>query len=188
MIIWNYSSTYSNTIVHAIYFSFQIDYSQLDSTHKFIRKLLALPFLPEEQIPPTFFALKETATTQRLSQLCNYIERTWISGDTWTPATWTVYRMAVRTNNDVEGWHHRLNRKAQKPCLPFYVLTTLLHQEASAIPNQLKMINEGKLRRYQRKTTRLLQCRINKLWDDYNEEHISVNRLLKKCGQIYGGQ
>lgn len=28
------------------------------------------------------------------------------------PSTWTVYRMAVRTNNDVKGWHHRINSPA----------------------------------------------------------------------------
>jgi len=22
---------------------------------------------------------------------------------------WSVYRRVIRTNNDVEGWHHRLN-------------------------------------------------------------------------------
>ncbi|XP_061184528.1 uncharacterized protein LOC133192550 [Saccostrea echinata] len=126
-----------------------------------VRKLLALPFLPEEQIPVAFNTLKETVTSDRLIQLTNYKERTWINGDIWTPSSWTVNRMAVRTNNDVEGWHHRINRRAQKSNLPFYVLVILLFKEAACIPNQLKMISEEKLRRYQRKTTRLLQCRIN---------------------------
>jgi hypothetical protein len=164
---------------------FQVDYCQRDSVFKFVRKLLALPFLPEEQIPTTFYALKEAVTTPKLLQLTDYIERAWITNETWNRSTWTVYRMAVRTNNDVEGWHHRLNRKAQKSCLPFYVLIILLFKEVNTIPTQLKMVSEGKLRRYQRKTTRLLQCRINKLWDDYNDGKLSVNKLLKKCGQIY---
>lgn len=97
-------------------------------------------------------------------------------------------RVAVRTNNDVEGWHYRIKRRAQKSCLPFYVLVILLHKEITSIPTQLKMISEGKLRRYQRKTTRLLQCRINKVWDSYNDGTTSVDRLLRKCGQIYNGQ
>ncbi|KAJ8309738.1 hypothetical protein KUTeg_011603 [Tegillarca granosa] len=139
----------------------QMDYSQRYGVFKFVRKLLALPFLPEEQIPVAFNTLKETVTSERLIQLTNYIERTWINVDIWTPSSWTVYRMAVRTNNDVEGWHHRINRRAQKSSLSFYVLVILLFKETASIPNQLKMISEGKLRRYQRKTTRLLQCHIN---------------------------
>ncbi|XP_061185200.1 uncharacterized protein LOC133193259, partial [Saccostrea echinata] len=92
-----------------------------------------------------------------------------------TPSSWTVYRMAVRTNNNVEGWHHRISRRAQKSSLPFYVLVILLFKETASIPNQLKMISEGKLRRYQRKTTRLLQCCINQLWDNYNDGSISAS-------------
>ncbi|XP_061184450.1 uncharacterized protein LOC133192458 [Saccostrea echinata] len=120
----------------------QMDYSQQDGVFKFVRKLLALPFLPEEQIPVAFNTLKETVTSDRLIQLTNYKERTWINGDIWTPSSWTVYRMTVRTNNDVEGWHHRINRRAQKSNLQFYVLVILLFKETACIPNQLKMISE----------------------------------------------
>ena len=47
--------------------------SKFNNVHKFIRKLLALPFHPEKQIPPTFYALKEPDTAQRRSQLYDYI-------------------------------------------------------------------------------------------------------------------
>ena len=50
---------------------------------------------------------------------------TWINGSKWKPASWTVYHQSVRTNNDVEGWHHRMNRKAQKPNLQLYILIVL---------------------------------------------------------------
>ena len=65
--------------------------------------------------------------------------------NTWKPASWTVYRQSVRTNNDVEGWHHQYNRKAQKPNLQMYILIVLLHKEARLLPTQLKMVTEGKL-------------------------------------------
>jgi hypothetical protein len=108
--------------------------------------------------------------------------------NTWKPASWTVYRQSVRTNNDVEGWHHRINRKAQKPNFQMYILIVLLHKEARLLRTRLKMVTEGKLRRYQRKKTQELQHRIVALCDKYSEEEITVNQLLKKCGKIYGGQ
>ena len=64
--------------------------------------------------------------------------------NTWKPASWTVCRQSVRTNNDVEGWHHRINRKAQKPNFQMYILIVLLHKEARLLPTQLKMVTEGK--------------------------------------------
>ena len=64
----------------------------------------------------------------------DYINNTWINGSTWKSASWTVYRQSVRTNNDVEGWHHQINRKAQKPNLQMYILIVLLHKEARLLP------------------------------------------------------
>lgn len=153
-----------------------------------MRKLFASPFLPEEQIPVTFDVLKRTVTSDGVRELTNYIERTWINGTIRTLSTWTVYHMAVRTNNDVEGWHHRINRRGQNFCLPFYVLVILLHKETTSIPTQLKIISEEKLRRNQRKTTRLLQCHNNHLWDSYNDGTNSVDKHLREYGQIYNGQ
>jgi hypothetical protein len=51
-----------------------------------------------------------------------------------------VNLQSVRTNNDVEGWHHRINRKAQKPNLQMYILIVLLHKEARLIQTQLMMV------------------------------------------------
>ena len=110
------------------------------STHRFIRKVLSLPFLPAEQITETFNTLKDTVDTEKITKLMDYINNTWINGSTWKPASWTVYRQSVRTNNDVEGWHHRINRKAQKPNLQMYILIILLHKEARLLPTQLKMV------------------------------------------------
>ena len=164
----------------------QVEYSQKGITHRFIRKVLALPFLPEEQITETFNTLKDTVDTEKITKLMEYINNTWINGSTWKPASWTVYRQSVRTSNDLEGWHHRINRKAQKPNLQMYILIVLLHKEARLLPTQLKMVTEVKLRRYQRKKPKELQHRIFALW--YSEEEITVNQLLKKCCKIYGGQ
>jgi len=47
----------------------------------------------------------------RVQEHLQYVRRNWVDG-CWRPATWSVFRQPVRTNNDVEGWHHRLNAKA----------------------------------------------------------------------------
>ncbi|KAH3793309.1 hypothetical protein DPMN_154860 [Dreissena polymorpha] len=75
----------------------------------------------------------------------------------WGPENWSVFGRSVRTNNDCEGWHLKLNQQAKKANLPFYLLLTLLCEEASLLPTQVKMVSEGKLSRRQRRKNTSLQ-------------------------------
>lgn len=56
-----------------------------------------------------------------------YIETQWINGP-FQLAQWSVYGKAVRTNNDVEGWHHRIN-SCLGQCLGVYRLAAEMHKE-----------------------------------------------------------
>ena len=72
---------------------------------------MALPFLPEAEIVPIFERLQRQVTTERLSDFMEYVSRTWVHHNTsWPLSCWSVYLRSVRTNNDVERWHHGLNR------------------------------------------------------------------------------
>ena len=79
-----------------------------EGTHVFIKKILALPFLPAQQIEPIFCSLTKDhdgqwkETTPRLLELIKYVNGTWIVHSTWNPDAWLVYGQSIRTNNDVE--------------------------------------------------------------------------------------
>lgn len=148
---------------------------------------MALPFLPEDQISPAFRNLKRKAATRPLQELAEYVENTWITSTTWPPASWSVYLQAVRTNNDVEGWHYGLNRRAQgKSQLPLYMLIMLLHEESRLTSLQIRLVSNKKLCRIQRKTYRQLQSKIFTLWDRYENGEKSVEQLLRACSHLYG--
>ncbi|KAL3890497.1 hypothetical protein ACJMK2_002779 [Sinanodonta woodiana] len=83
-----------------------------------------------------------------------YVENTWITNPTWLPATRSVFQKAIRANNDVEGWHNRLNRSAMKSKLSLYMVVTLLYKEVNALPSQLKMVSNRKLKRRQTPKTK----------------------------------
>ena len=83
----------------------QAAYINDDATMKFVRRLLALPFLPYEHITSMFSKLEERASTEPLRNLCTYIRNTWITSTTWPTKTWSVYMCSVCTNNDCESWH-----------------------------------------------------------------------------------
>ncbi|XP_062597880.1 uncharacterized protein LOC134259296 [Saccostrea cucullata] len=114
------------------------------------------------------------------AELMVYLEETWINNPLWPTHSWSVFRQSIRTNNDVEGWHRRLNDQSPNGQLPFYVLVPLLHQEANLLPLQRKLVSEGKLCRRQRKTGQ--QQRIFHLWDLYEAREIRSLRFLTKCG------
>ena len=61
----------------------------------FMRKLMALPFLPQEHIYQAFNKLREQAAQygiQPLIDLTTYINTTWITSSVWTPGNWSAFR------------------------------------------------------------------------------------------------
>ena len=80
-------------------------------------------------------------------QFAEYVSTTWINGSTWGPTDWTCFKQAIRTNNDVEGWHHGLNHRASgRAQLPMYLLIQFLHREAKLTAIQICLVSERKLR------------------------------------------
>ena len=140
-------------------------YTEKGTTYSFVKKLMALPFIPHEYIPDVFPELSRQTKNQQLLELIHYIRNTWIESTVWPPASSSVLNLATRTNNDVEGWHHRLNDRAERGQLSLYLLVPLLHQEAEMLPLQIKLVSEKKMKRYryQRKDVRTRQARINNL-------------------------
>lgn len=78
-------------------------YNEKKGVHVFIKKLLALPYLPADHITPAFQHLLQSANSNQLQQLMTYLSNTWLHNAVWSIRQWSVYQQSVRTNNDVEG-------------------------------------------------------------------------------------
>ena len=95
--------------------------------------------------------------------------------------------MNVRTNNDVEGWHHRLNRKVGgRSKLPFYQLVQELYKEAGVVDLQIRLVSERKLTKFQRANSRDLHGRLFQYWEEFNEKRRTTDALLRACAACYG--
>ena len=165
----------------------QQQYNEDNGTHRFLRKVMALPFLPHGAIQPMFERLREDAPPGPIQQLMEYVSLTWISNTTWPPSSWSVFMLSVRTNNDVEGWHHGLHRRASgRANLPFYMLVGLLFQEARLTVLQMRLVSEKKLRRIQRAKYRSLQEKIFKTWDEFQANKKDAEQLLRTCAHLTG--
>ena len=126
----------------------QTAYQSDDGTFKYLREIMALPFLPPSQIPAMFTRLQLQATTEPLQKIVDYVDSTWVQSTTWPPSCWSVYKQQIRTNNDVEGWHNGLNKRASgRAQMPLYMLINLLHKEACLVALQIRLVSERKLTR-----------------------------------------
>ena len=121
-------------------------YTNDTNTHSYLRKLLSVPYLPHEHINQAFYQLAAQAVTPALQKICNYISGTWISNPLWPTSSWSAFMRNTCTNNDVVGWHCRLNAHAKKSNLPFYVLIQLLHKEALTTGIEVQLISDKKLK------------------------------------------
>ena len=138
-----------------------INYREKTATYHLIRKLMAFPFLPADLIESAFMHLKaKVSQNSKVVPLTGYIESTWLKSSVWSIREWSVYNQSVRTNNNVEVWHHRLNVRAGKPSLSLYVMVPLLHREARLMSLQLSLVSEAKLIRYQRVKYRKVQAKL----------------------------
>ena len=101
------------------------------------------------------------------------------------PKDWSVYGQAVRTNNDVEGWHNGLNRRASgRNNISFYLLIQLLKREAELCAVQVRLVSDKKLQRIQRKKYRKLQAQVFELWVQYANNQKTATQLLKACSYL----
>ena len=86
-----------------------------------------------------------------MRQLFDYVHSTWLSSDVWPPSSWSTYQHPARTNNDVEGWYHRLNSRARCSHLTLYVLIRLLWEKAQVCNvHDVKLVYGRKLSRRQK--------------------------------------
>ena len=143
--------------------------------------------LPRKEIEQMFKHLKAQAATDQLRQFVEYVSQTWIHNQTWPPSSWSVYIMAIRSNNDIEGWHHGLHHRASgKWHMPFYMLLDLLHQEARLTALRIRLVSKKKLKRIQRAKYRSLQAKVFALWDAFSHQRKNAQQLLRECARLNG--
>ncbi|KRY25310.1 hypothetical protein T03_6104, partial [Trichinella britovi] len=102
--------------------------------------LLATAFLPVPHVN-TGVSLLEAGTTGTLAALFQYFRQEWMT-DERLPL-WNVYNVNIRTNNHLEGWHNRLNRKAGKSHNGLYELLQLLIAEQGVMDTLIQQVLSG---------------------------------------------
>ncbi|KRX61938.1 hypothetical protein T09_7242 [Trichinella sp. T9] len=105
-----------------------------------VKMLMALAFLPVHLVPAGFEIIN-VGTSGQLEALFQYFQQEWL------PATkiklWNVHGVSVRTNNHLEGWHSRMNKRARKHHLGFYQFLQLILDEQGKTETVVRQIDDG---------------------------------------------
>ena len=84
-----------------------------------------------------------------------------------------------------QGWHNRINNKANGCQMDIYKLIPLLHEESQFIGIQISLIDDKKLNRYKRKHIKKNEKTIDDLWKRYDNNEITDMKFLKQISYIY---
>ena len=103
------------------------------------------------------------------------LKTNWIKSDApYPPSTWSVFLQAIRTNNDAEGWHNRLTKRADKWGVNFHELIPLLFKRSPLIEVKIKLLSQAATIRAARQIHSSLQGKLLGIWDLYVNKQIST--------------
>lgn len=106
---------------------------------RYVKLLMALGFLPVHQVIEEFenlrdnefpFQENDAETVAKLHELNDYFRYYWLGvgqgqGPHQSPETCNVYQEDNRTNNDLEGWHNKLNKQVGLNCILWKFIKSL---------------------------------------------------------------
>ena len=153
---------------------------------KLYGRVQALRFLPEEKIVPTFQRLKELSgiypEDHKIHSFMEYIEKTWVSTNTFPPASWSQYNLTLRTNNDLEAWHRSFNKGFTRPT--FYTFQEKMYQELMEAKDR---IQGGDFRRRLARTTIRNNETMEALWTTYEQDPTKqLSDVLDSIAALFG--
>ena len=134
-------------------------------------ELMALAFLPVSIVRLTFQILEGQADAS-LQPLFAYFTQQWLDGV--RPVVWNVYNEDVRTNNDCEGWHVRLNAAVRRHHPNIWQLMECMRQEQANTEVLQQQILTGRTSRRHKKAYRIVQKRLRRLQRRYDAGDLSA--------------
>ena len=126
----------------------------------------------------------QTQGSQKMIRLFDYFQTTWLRNSLWGVENISVYGSEVRTNNDVEGWHNRLNKRGRNN-MPLYSLIDVLDSESPQVQTTLELKKQNNLTRHQEKKYVVINRRIFCAWKMYMEGAIDGDELFKKLTSFF---
>ena len=110
------------------------EYTENDGVQKVVRRASALPMLPLDKVEDVWVeTIADSSQDDKVTLLMDYVTNTWIEGP-WNPGMWNHFGNGnYRTNNYLEGWHHKINQVAKKSHPNIFEVVGLLKREQLSV-------------------------------------------------------
>ena len=157
-----------------------VDYKEDDRIRDFVRKLMALAFLPILLVRSTFLTLASLPVVEEnegCQQLLQYYQETWLSG-TFPLRLWNVHAEGTRTNNHIEGWHSKRNKATRKMHPSIHELVDVIEVEQGANEVTLLRARLGAALTTRRPKYRNIDERLSRLRERYLAGETSTEEFL----------
>ena len=109
-----------------------------------------------------------------------YMENQWFRNPTVSPQEICQYRRLGRTNNDVEGYHRRLNIRIENTHPPLYQLLEVIWRESQLVDVTAKIVSSANVRTERKRKTLENQRRLEDLWAEYEAGALSIEEFLEQ--------
>ena len=83
--------------------------------------------------------LKTKATSEKVMKFMEYVNRQWITSNTFTLDALSVYGLSIRTNNDCEGYHNRMRIKCRGN-QQLYSLAAFLFKKSKIVATNITLV------------------------------------------------
>lgn len=124
-------------------------YAKDQLVRKFIKGLMALPFVPTDDLQAALDILRSdlphanSDVRPLLDQLECYFFHTWVRGD-FSPTIWNCYHsFSFRTTNHVEGWHRKFNSKIKIAHPTIFKFLRHLQEEERSVATRMLLLDNG---------------------------------------------
>ena len=162
----------------------QTAYEKDPGTSRILKSLMGLPFIPQEYIVPVFNTMEQDNKCKELQKFFAYMKKYWIESRIFAPKAWCWFRELIRTNNDVEGWHNRFNRRVKNASVPFYVLLLKLGMEAQVVNLNCHLVQRNEMVRRTKKGSRIKQEQLMQYWEEFRTGECSLKKILQRACEL----
>ncbi|CAF1067047.1 unnamed protein product [Rotaria sordida] len=173
---------------HIQQFGLSSAYINNENIRMICRKLMALALLPSSVVLKSFEDLYEIVLLASSSELgslrplFDYFENYWIKRIDINK--WNVYGFRIRTNNNAEGFHNRLNLRIAKYHPNIWTFIRCIQGEENRFNHVLIQMIGGLAARLKTATTNAIQQRIDTLYLRYQNNDITVDELLNGLSYV----
>jgi len=164
-----------------------VPYKEDDAVKTWVRRAAGLPLIPPEDVQDVWVeAMEETPAIHDAQRFNDYMVTTWVDDDARFPiALWNHFHTTgPRTNNNLEGFHHKLNRTLPHRHPNVYRFIEMIKMIEKTEAAKQRQIDLGAALPPRKRVYRECENRLSRLREHLNSGHKTHMEFLDAAGHL----